>query len=112
MAKIIPKKHESNFRITIEPRGLGDYGYASFSPRLFYGDGPEAEKLMQEELMRRCKDIVEQVKRHVDGIGWVGIENDEEQQCPFCNYNWENACDENGAPGCCQAAVDEYERPE
>lgn len=112
MAKITPTIHKSNYRVIIEPRGLGNYGFVSCSPRLIYGDGPEAEKRMQEELMSRCEEIVAQATRHVDEIGWIGIEHDTEQRCPFCRRNWESACDENGEPNCCQAAIDEYNKPE
>lgn len=112
MAKITPITRKSNFRITIEPKGLGNYGFATISPRLIYGDGPEAEKRMEHDIRERCEEIIEQAKRHVDNIGWMGIECDEEQLCPFCGWNWENACDETGAPGCCQAAIDEYEKSE
>lgn len=112
MAKITPITRKSNFRVVIEPRGLGNYGFVSCSPRLIYGDGPAAEKRMEEELMHRCREIVDQANRHVDEIGYITIENDEVKQCPFCAWNWESACDENGAPGCCQAAIDEYEKPE
>lgn len=112
MAKITPITHKSNFRVTIEPRGLGNYGFASFSPRLIYGDGPEAEKRMEKDIIERCEEIIEQVKRHVDNVGYVGVEFDSEEQCPFCGYNWEAACDGTGAPGCCQKAIDEYEKSE
>lgn len=108
MAKIIPIIHKSNFRVIIEPRNLGNFGSIRCSPSLIYGRGPEAEKRMAEELQSRCEEIVSQVKRHVDEVGWVGIECDEEQQCPFCGYNWESACDENGEPGCCRAAIDAH----
>lgn len=36
---------------------------------------------------------------------------DEEELCPFCGWSWESACDATGAPGCCQKAIDEYEKP-
>ena len=110
MAKITPVKKHSNFRVVIEPRGLGNYGFASFSPRLIYGDGPEAEKRMEEELRDECQGIVDDVKRHVDNVGYVSMEYDTEEMCPFCGWNWESACDENGAPECCQKAIDEYEK--
>lgn len=108
MAKIVPITRKSNFRVVIEPRGLGNFGSVSCSPSLIYGRGPDAEKRMAEELQSRCEGIVSLVKRHVDDVGWVGIECDEEQLCPFCGWNWERACDEMGEPGCCQAAIDAF----
>jgi hypothetical protein len=108
MNKLKPVVKHSNFRVVIEPRGLGDYGFACMSPRLIYGDGPEAEKRMEQEIRDRCQSIIDDVKRHVDGVGYVSMEHDTQEFCPFCGWNWDSACDENSEPGCCQAAIDAH----
>lgn len=62
--------------------------------------------VQQEEVMEsRAKDIIKDVKRHVDGVESVYIETD--FVCEFCGYGWE--VDETGMPQCCQKAIDEWE---
>ena len=61
-----------------------------------------------EQCRSYCKDILEQVKRHVD-YGSASIEVDQTEECSFCGYLWENAIDDDGKPGCCAKAVDEWE---
>jgi hypothetical protein len=44
----------------------------------------------------------------VDDVGYVSMEYDTQEFCPFCGWNWDSACDENSEPGCCQAAIDAH----
>ena len=53
------------------------------------------------------KDIVDQVKRHIDGYTDVYYDYDASDICSFCRNEWEE--DEDGCPVCCQKAVDEWE---
>jgi len=98
------KTIRENFRIIIEPRALGDYGYVHTSDRLFYPDEEKRAKAYQD----RCEDIEEQIKRHVDDVGYVRIECDKKVVCTYCGWGWE--IDEGtGQPFCCDEAIAEAE---
>lgn len=56
-------------------------------------------------LERFCEDIVEQIKRHVDGIDEVEIAYNE--ICEFCGELWNEEA--SGRPRCCDEAIDEWE---
>lgn len=102
MSKIIEK---SNFRVTIEPKRLGDYGSVRVSDSMVYKTKEERENAYHE----RCKEIAEQIKRHVDNIGCVSVDYDIEETCSHCNLRWES--DElTGKPLCCGAAIEEFEQ--
>ena len=64
-----------------------------------------------DEEERTCKEIKEQILRHVDGIAHrnpqVFIEFDGEQVCEFCERPWETADD--GYPLCCDDAIEEWD---
>ena len=55
-----------------------------------------------------CKQIVEDVKRHIDGIGDVSWECDTNDYCDACGLLWE--LDEYGIPCCCGKAIEEHEQ--
>lgn len=107
MAKIIRK---SNFRVVVEPKGLGDYGGIRVSDSFFGRSTEEIEK----EYLQRCNEIEEEIKRHVDNVGYISVEYDTEERCSHCGYRWEVSEDDNdsdfpkGTPMCCQKAIDEY----
>ena len=50
---------KSNFRIVIEPRRLGDYGFVRVSDDFTGRDSKQIEKAYQE----RCEEIIEQIER-------------------------------------------------
>jgi len=56
---------------------------------------------------RACKEIVEQIKRHVDGFDDVCQDFDSRDICSFCGNTWEE--EDSGCPVCCQRAIDEWE---
>ena len=91
------KTTQENFRVVIEPRGLGQFGSVSVSDRLFCKD----EEDLQRQYKARCNDIVADVKRHIDDVGSVWIESDYVNTCEYCGARWtEDASDYNG--GCCE----------
>lgn len=100
MSRIIEK---SNYRVIIEPKGLGDYGSIRVSDSMFHKTQQDKEKAYE----CRCKEIIEQVKRHVDEVGYVHIDYDAEEKCSHCGYTWEVS--EDGVPLCCDEAVKEFE---
>lgn len=101
MAKIIRK---SNFRVVVEPKRLGDFGMIKISDDHF-GQTPDR---IEKDYMARCKEIVDQIKRHVDEVDRIDIDFDTEEFCSHCNYGWE--LDENDVPLCCDEAIAEHEQ--
>lgn len=101
---------KSNFKVVIEPRRLGDYGYVSVSDG-FFG---RSEERIAKDYEERCEEIIDQVKRHVDNVGWIGIECDSKEVCSHCGCNWDvldNDSDPEypkGTPLCCNRAVEEF----
>lgn len=87
MSKIIKK---SNYRVVVEPK-THIYGIA----------------LSEDAVKGDCREIVDQIKRHVDDVCRVDIEFDTEAVCSHCGYGWE-LDEETGAPVCCNKAVDEF----
>lgn len=93
---------KSNFRVIIEPQRLGDLGAVVTSDEFFY-----TEEQIPELYEDRCKEMIEQIKRHVDNVGYVYIDCEKEEICSLCGYTWEQ--DENGIPMCCDDAVKEMQ---
>ena len=60
-----------------------------------------------ERLIRTCKSIESEIKRHVDDIEHVSIEYDTREICEFCETEWETNFE--GMPQCCVTAIDEWE---
>jgi hypothetical protein len=90
------KTTQQNFRVVIEPRGLGNFGSVSMSDRMFCKD--EADR--QRQYRELCEEIAQDVKRHVDNVGWVGVESDDVHECEHCHSTWtEESAEYNG--GCC-----------
>jgi hypothetical protein len=94
MAKVlgIPE----NFRVVVEPRGLGHFGSVSMGDGFISRDPKVIAKLYRE----RCEEIAAEIKRHVDNVGYVSVESDAGYQCEHCGGVWtEVSADYNG--GCC-----------
>lgn len=87
MSKIITK---TNFRVVVEPKTHG------FSIR--YSDST---------IESDCKEMVDQIKRHVDNVDRVYMDFDTEITCSYCGYEWE-LDKETGEPTCCNKAIDEH----
>lgn len=107
MASVLGPK--TNFRVVVEPRGLGDFGFIKTSDAFAYGRGPEAQARIEREYEGRCKEIASEIKRHVDNVGYAGVEFDQEKVCEHCGSIWTEASQVyNG--GCC--SKDEENNPE
>ena len=89
------KAAASNFRIEVTPRRLGDMGYMSTSDSFVTGgDAKIAERMYRE----RCEEIVSQIKRHCDDVGYIEVKFDQPDVCEFCGADWTEAGTYNG---CC-----------
>lgn len=85
-----------NFRVVVEPRGLGDFGFMSMGDSYISNDPERIAKLYRE----RCAEIVASIKRHADEVGRVDIEWDSSHVCGHCGRVWtEESAEYNG--GCC-----------
>ena len=100
MCKITKK---SNFRVVVEPKRLGDYGSIRTSDSFL-----RKPEQIEKDYQRRCEDMVDQIKRHVDEVGDAYVDFDSESVCSHCGRDWE--VDNNGEPVCCNEAVDEYNK--
>lgn len=94
-------QRKTNIRVEVYPRSPGDFGFASI------GGMSRSE---QEEL-RLCEEIAQQIRRHVDelpsrGNRGVDVVYETETVCSHCGYSWEE--DENG-PLCCSKAQEEWD---
>lgn len=92
---VIPKVKRSNWRVVIEPRRLGDYGWVRTSDRF----GGISDAQIESEYADRCASIKADVERHVDSVGSVYVDHDEEKVCPHCGHEW--APDDSGVNQCC-----------
>lgn len=91
---------KENYRVVIEPRRLGDFGGASMSLGLLYGRGPDAQKRIEKDMEARCSEMISDIKRHIDNVGSVHIDFDQEYVCEHCGAGWtEKSSTYNG--GCC-----------
>lgn len=101
---------KSNFRIVVEPRRLGDYGFIKTSDSAF----GRTEEDIEKEYLQRCREIEDDIKRHVDNVDYIGIEYDTHEECSHCGLGWELSEDENdpdfpvGCPVCCDTAAAEW----
>lgn len=103
MSKILGRKE--NFRVVIEPRKLGDMGFVRTSDRFLYGDSPDAQKRIEADYEEQCREIVAEVKRHVDNVAAAYVEYDKEFACEYCGSEWsERSNTYNG--GCCSKDED------
>ena len=100
MSKIIRK---SNFRVVVEPKGLGDFGGIRVSDS-FFG---QSQERIAKDYEDRCKEMADQIRRHVDNVRSAEVDYDTEEICSRCGYTWE--LDEFGVPACCDKAIEEHE---
>jgi methionyl-tRNA synthetase len=91
-------KKIENLRVVVEPRGAGDFGFASIS----------GMKRTLEEEMAICEDIIQQIKRHVDDIGSVYLERDSELVCEHCGAYWTEGSASKHNGGCCSKDCEVY----
>jgi len=92
--KVIEK---SNYRIVVEPK-THIYGV----------------KLSEDAIQMDIKEMEQQIKRHVDNIGYLSVEHDTNTICSYCRRTWEVSEDDTdpdfpkGTPVCCDKAINEY----
>lgn len=107
MSKTLGRKE--NFRVVVEPKGMGNFGFASMGVGLLYNlrDPKEVKRLERDE-EDRCNDIASEIKRHVDYVSSVSVEFDQDSVCEHCGSKWtEESTTYNG--GCCAADEDAEE---
>lgn len=89
---------QENYRVTIEPRRLGDFGSVSVGDWLVAQNEADRQRLYRE----RCEEIAADVRRHVDNVGHVSVEFDTVATCSHCGAAWTEGSEAyNG--GCCEA---------
>lgn len=88
---------KSNYRIVVEPK-----------TRIF------GIELSEDTQRNDLREMMDQIKRHVDNIHQVYLTYDSENLCSFCGLEWEVSEDDSdpefpkGTPLCCHQAIDEY----
>lgn len=94
------KGRKENFRVVVEPRGLGDFGSVRVSPSFIYGHGENSQKRHDADLEARCEEMATEIRRHVDNVRHASVEFDQEDVCEHCGATWtEGDATYNG--GCC-----------
>jgi protein-arginine kinase activator protein McsA len=92
------KTYRENYRVVVEPRGLGDFGSVRMSDSFIERD----QEKLQKRYKARCESIVEDIKRHVDDVSHAYVESDEAAVCSHCGSTWTEKTNQyNG--GCCDA---------
>lgn len=100
---------KSNPFVVVEPRSMGNFGSIRTCESLFYGDSEIEQARLLRDKEDRCKEIAEQIRRHVDFVDHVRIEYETEALCSHCGWRWTEESDTyNG--GCC--SKDEEANPE
>lgn len=93
---------KDNFRVTVEPRSMTDFGGISTGRWMFYSNDEEGNKRWERDMQERCEEIAAEIKRHVDNVRSVWVEFDSSPICSHCGAHWtEDSNDYNG--GCCDA---------
>jgi hypothetical protein len=102
------KGRKENFRVVVEPRGLGDFGSISVGEGFLYGYGENARERAAKDMESRCEDMAKAIRRHVDNALYASVEFDQDDVCEHCGAEWtEGDAAYNG--GCC--AMDEESAP-
>ncbi len=91
-----------NYRVVIRP---------AESSRRPVGRTNEEEEHYHKHIAAECKQILDDVIRHVDNVETVDIEWDSTDRCNFCERIWE-ADERLREPFCCDAAIEEWEAEE
>lgn len=80
-------------RVIVDPRSLGNYGFVIMSD-------PSQPDVRERRYKQRCDEIIEQIRRHVDNVGYVEREDITKAVCSFCGCRWTEDTD-NYNGGCC-----------
>lgn len=94
------KTEKTNFRVVVEPRHPGDFGFASIS----------GITQSERDWIRDCEEIVSQIKRHVDGISSASCEYDCDLVCEYCGSQWTEGENSTHNGGCCHKDCEIYEK--
>lgn len=76
------KAIKTNFRLEVEPKGLGDFGAIRMSDGIIEPD-PERRAQRYEEA---CEEMAKAIKRHVEGVEHVAVKYETEYLCTDCYY--------------------------
>ena len=96
MSELFNRK-QMDFKVIIEPRDLGDLGGVIVSTA-WMSDDPA------KDYERRCNEIVQDVKRHVENVGSVYIDSTIFEVCPHCGTVIDP---DDLLPICCAALQDD-----
>jgi len=97
------KTIQSNYRVVIKPKRLGDLGFAHV-PENWFGN----EEQRNKEYYNLCNEISEELNREIGRNVHSFVESDKIDVCVFCGSPWTEESNEyNG--GCCDQ--DEAENP-
>ena len=98
----------TEYYVRIDPRRIGFLGSVSVSDEMI--ESKEARRL---EMYRDiCEAMVDQIKRHVDEVGYVAVEKEVEFVCDHCGSEWTEGPDDPHNGGCCDTDCDVYEANE
>lgn len=90
---------KDNFCVVIDPKSMTDFGAVIVS-RDFVYQGESAQAHWEDDMTKRCMEIIEQVRRHCDHVASAFMKYDQEDNCEYCNSKWtESSATYNG--GCC-----------
>jgi hypothetical protein len=79
---------------------MTNFGGISTSRGLFYGNDEAGQRRWEKDMQQRCEAIADQVRRHVDDVGYVSVEWESSPVCSHCGSRWTEISDRyNG--GCC-----------
>ena len=93
MSRIV---RQSNYRVEVHPRAIGDGGWIKMSDHLIEPDDNKRNAMYKQA----CEDLVPQIKRHVDGVTGVAVICDNDPICQHCGAHWTER-DHNYNGGCC-----------
>ena len=99
MGKIVNKY---DYRVIVWPRSLGNFGFVSMSDSMIEPD----EEKRNKRYLEICKEIEDNIKRHIDNVDNIVITHDVDELCEHCGYAWE--VDSDGIPMCCDEAINEH----
>lgn len=106
MSKTLSDKQD--FRVVVRPRRMGDYGCIKISESACRGFDADSIRHWERSMRRRCEEIVDDIKRHADGVGSVDIDFDQYDICEHCKEAW--TADSGECNGCCDKEISEWEQ--
>jgi hypothetical protein len=83
-----------NYRVVVDPRHPAWYDFCR-------GDAD-----YERHFKKTCENIVEQIKRHVDDVGFIEIKHDVVATCEYCERPWTE--DDPNYNQCCGRDEEDY----